>query len=315
MRPPFEPEFDPLEVARGALASLSFISECSAREVHSGRIQEVFARSGIGQHVLIPTLEALGNLREVERLEYGYWLPTPPRKVSLDANTSLLVSVAPTIELQRHFPTVRRAGLGRVVATQQAAALPSQPLRAWLDFADIDTPTWARAEIESALSGLKPSIASADMEAFGIKATRLPKQGVRNEPAWLSSTDRRASVWRNVKLFRSRVSGRHYRYFLGRISNSGGLLEGLAVQDNLRLQYGFAALQGEPLTSSIRTKGDETYVRLPLSAPRSLYRLLSALCEPDPKSFSYRWVCRQTECWPTIEAALKDLGCEIANND
>lgn len=315
MRPPFEPGFDPLEVARGALASLSFISESSAREVHSGRIQEVFARSGIAQHTLIPTLDALGNLREIERLEYGYWLPTPPRKVSLDANTSLLVSVAPTIELQRHFATVRRAGLGRVVDTQQASALPTQPLHAWLDSVDIDTPTWAKSEIEFALSGLKPSIASADMEAFSIKVTRLPKQGVRNEPAWLSSTDRRASVWRNVKLFRSRIGGRHHRYFLGRVSNRGGLLEGLAIQDNLRLQYGFAALQGEPLTSSIRTKGDETHIKLPLSAPRSLYRLLSALCEPDPKSFGYLWVCRQAECWPTIEAALKDLGCEIANND
>lgn len=315
MRPPFEPELDSLEVARGALASLSFISECSAREVHSGRIQEIFARSGIGQHALIPALEALGNLREVERLEYGYWLPTPPRKVSLDTDTSLLVSVAPTIELQRHFPTVRRAGLGRIVATQHVPALPSQPLRGWLDSVDIDTPMWARAEIESVLSGLKPSIASTDMEAFSIKATRLAKQGVRNEPAWLSSTDRRASMWRNVKLFRSRISGRHYRYFLGRISNSGGLLEGLAVQDNLRLQYGLAALQGEPLTSSIRTKGDATCVRLPLPAPRPLRRLLSALCEPDPKSFGYLWVCRQAECWPTIEAALKDLGCEIANND
>lgn len=263
----------------------------------------------------MPALEALGVLREAERLEYGYWLPTPSRRVSLNTETCLLVSIAPTAELKRHFQSVRRAGLGRLADTRQVIDLPCQSLQSWLGTGGMDTTTWARTQIESAISKFKPSIASSDLKVFSVKATRRSNHGSGHEPVWLPSTDKRASVWSDVSLFRSRVSGPHYRYFLGRILGNSALLEGPLVQDNLRLQYGLAALLGQPLTSSVVSKGNIRYLRLPLAVPRSARRALNALCESDPKSFGYLWSCHQVECWPTLQAVLKDLGCEIAKND
>ena len=309
------PNFDPIEVARGALASLSFRTEHLAHEVHTGRIQEIFFRSGTPQEKLIPALKALGDLREAEQLKYGYWLPTPSRRVSLNTETCLLVSIVPTTELKRLFQSVHRAGFGRLADTQQVMDLPCQSLQSWLGTGNMDTATWARTQIEFTSSKLKPSIASPDLEAFSVKATRMSNYASRHEPVWLLSTDRRASVWNDVKLFRSRLSARYHRYFLGRILGNSTLLEGPAVQDNLRLQYGLAALLGQPLTSSVVSKDNVRYLRLPLAVPRSAKRALNALCEPDLKSFGYLWICRQVECWSTVQTVLKDLGCEIANNE
>lgn len=315
MYPLSAPNFDTVEVARGALAFLSFSTKRSAHEVHTGRVQEIFSRAGLPQHALMPALEALYDLKEVERLEHGYWLPTPARRIPLNAEACLLVSIAPTTELQRHFQSVRRAGLGRLANTQQVKDLPSQSLQSWIGAWNTDTTTWAQALIESTISEFKPSIASPDLEAFSVKATSRSNHGTRHEPTWLPSMDRRVSVWHGVKLLRSRISSHHYRYFLGRISGNSTLFEGHIVQDNLRLQYGLASLLGQPLTSSVVLKGDLSYLRLPLAAPRSVKRVLSALCESDPKSFGYRWSCREVEGWPTVNAVLKDLGCEIENNE
>lgn len=314
MSPSSPPNFDPVEVARGALAFLAFTTARAAHEVHISRIQEVFSRSA-QQQALIPALKALSNLREAERLEHGYWLPAPSRRVSLDAETCMLVSIAPTHELQRNFPSVRRAGLGRLADPQQVMALPCQSLQSWLGTGSTDAAAWTRTQIESAISKLEPSIASSELEVFSVKATRMANHGWRREPVWLPSTDRRACVWRDIKLFRSRVSGSYHRYFLGRISGNSTLFEGPAAQENFGLQYGLAALLGQALTSFVVSKGNLRYLRLPLTVPRSARRALEALCEPDPKSFGYRWTCRHAEGWPTVRAVLKDLGCEIENNE
>jgi hypothetical protein len=309
------PNLDPIEVIRGALSFLSFSTEHFAHEVHTSRIQEFFSRSGIPQQILIPTLEALGDLREAERLQYGYWLPTPSRRVSLDTETCLLVSIAPTTELKRHFQSVRRAGFGRIADIQQVIDLPCQSLQSWLGTESIDSEAFARTQIESAINELKPSIASPDLKAFSINTIKRPNHDSRNEPIWLPSTNRLASGWAGVNLFRSKIGARYHRYFLGRILADSTLLEGPKVHDYLRLQYGLAALLGQPLTSSVVSTGNIRYLRLPLAAPRSARRALNALCESDPNSFGYSWTCRQMECWPTIEAILKGLRCEIANNE
>jgi len=260
-------------------------------------------------------LEDISTLREVEHLGNGYWLPAPTRAVVLDEDTSLLVSIAPTTELQRHFPSVRRVGLGRLVATAQVSRLPTQSLKSWRGTSDLDTPTWANSQIQSATNDFRPSIAPADLEAFSVKTASHATHTVRREPAWLSIANRRVAVWNGVSLFRTRLGPNQYRYFLGKLTRNRALLEGPAVADRLSMQYGLASLLGEPLTVLTRTKANMIVVTLPLAVPRSVRRLLSALFEVDPKRFGYVWLCRQPECWPTVNSALQVLGCEIANHE
>lgn len=313
MRPLSLPAFDPIEVARGTVASLSITAERTVHEIHISRIQEGLSRADLPSEAQRRALEDISALREAEHLGKGYWLPTPTRAVSLDNDISLLVSIAPTKELQRHFSSVRRAGLGRLVETGQVNRLPTQSLKSWRGTYDLDTATWVRTLIKSATNDFRPSIVPANLEAFSVKSiSRATHNGYR-EPAWLSITDRRVSAWNSVSLFRSRLGPNHYRYFLGKVTSSRMLLEGPGVVDNLSFQYGLASLLGEPLTVFTRSQADSILVSLPLIVPNSVRRLLSALCEMDPQRFGYVWRCHKAECWLTVKAALQDLGCEIAN--
>lgn len=315
MRQLSPPAFDPVEVVRGAVALLSVTSERIVHETNIGRIQEICSRTEIPSHTLKRALDDISALREVEHLGNGYWLPTPTRAVVLDEDTSLLVSIAPTTELQRNFPSVRRVGLGRLVATAQVSHLPTQSLKSWRGSRDLDTPTWAHTQIQSATNDFRPSIAPADLEAFSVKIASHASHTARREPAWLSISNRRVAAWNGVSLFRTRLGPNQYRYFLGKLTRSRALLEGPAVADSLSMQYGLASLLGAPLTVLTRSQANLIVVTLPLTVPRLVRRLLSALFEVDPKRFGYVWLCRQPECWPTVKSALQELGCEIANHE
>lgn len=310
--------FDPVEVVRGVVASLSVTSERIVHEINISRIHAICSRSEILSDTLKRTLEDIKALREVEHLGNGYWLPTPTRSVALNEETSLLISIAPTTELQRHFSGVQRGGLGRLVATAQVTRLPTQSLKSWRGTSDFDTPTWAHKKIQSATNDFRRSITPADLEAFSVKAVSRVSHAARREPAWLSITNRRVATWNGVSLFRTRLGPNRYRYFLGKLTRNRALLEGPAVadpSDRFSMQYGLASLSDEPLTVLTHSQANVIVVTLPLAVPRSVLRLLSALFEADPKKNGYVWLCRQPECWPIIKSALQELGCEIANHE
>ena len=315
MRPLLLPDFDPIEVVRGAVASLSATANRTVHEINISRIQEVFSRTELPSQALKHALDDISALGEAEHLGHGYWLPTPTRTVALDDGTSLLVSIAPTSELQRHFPSVRRAGLGRLVATAQVSRLHTQSLKSWRGASDLDTPTWVRTQIQSAANSFRPSIAPVDLEAFSVKAANKGSRGARREPAWVSITNHGLAAWSGVSLFRTKLGSSQYRYFLGKLTSSRVLLEGPSVPDHLGMQYGLASLLGEPLTVVTRSQANMIVVTLPLAVPRSVRRLLRALFEADPKTHGYVWLCRQPECWPSIKSALQELGCEISNHE
>lgn len=306
------PNFDPIEIVRGAVASLSVATDV-VLETNIGRIQEIFSRTELPSQSLKQALEDISALREAEHIGKGYWLPTPTRVVVLDDDISLLVSIAPTTELQRHFSSVRRAGLGRLVATAQVSHLPTQSLKSWRGTNDVDTVDWTRTQIQLIKNNLSPSIAPPDLEFFSVKSASPQSHRPRREPAWFSITDRRIPAWKDVYLFRTKLAPNHFRYFLGKLTSSRVLLEGPVVPDPLSLQYGLASLLGKPLTISIRLQANSMCIRLPLTAPRSVRRLLTALCEVEPKTFGYVWLCHKAECWPTVKFALQNLGCEITD--
>lgn len=307
------PNFDPIEVVRGIVASLGVTAEKTVGEIHIGRIRESFSRTGLATRDMRRSLDGIRTLGEVEHIGNGYWLATPTRAVPLCDHTALLISVAPTTELRRHFSTVRRSGLGRIVSTGQVNSLLLQPLNSWCRFSDLDAASWAENVITSSSGNFGASLAPVDLEVFTVKSIHVANSHRQNVPAWIPVNNRHVSAWNGVNLFRTRVGLHKYRYFLAKQARNSAFLEGPLVLDNLRMQYGLAALLGKPLTILISQQVNATRVRLPLIAPRSVRRLLAALCNDCPESFGCVWQCQQLECWPVVNATIKSLSCKIAN--
>lgn len=306
-------DVDILEYARGVLCSLSFAAPDTSREVHVARLHIHFDHAGIAS-LLENALETLKLVREAEKLGWGYWIPSPIRAVELGGKHCLLIGVHPTAELRRHFGSARRAGAGRVADAEEVVGLPRQSLAAWRGHDGSNASIWARTAIESAMQQLAPSIVDESLEAFGTRAGRVALGGSR-EPTWVRPGDAAACSWRGVGLFRARTSATSYRYFLGQHQSQLAFLEGPPAREPIRMQFGLAALQNQPLTIKITSLRDSFSISLPLSAPTAVRRLLVALCEVDPRSFGRTWTCRNPEYLPALQASLQELECETAHHE
>ena len=306
-------QIDSLEYARGVLCSLSFVATDTSREVHVARLHEHFDRAGIAP-LLEDALDTLKLVREAEKLGGGYWIPPPIRAVELGGKHCLVIGVHPTAELRRHFGSARRSGAGRVADAKDVVGLPRQSLAAWRGHDGSDASTWARTAIESAMQQLAPSIVDAGLETFGIRAGRVAIGGSR-EPTWVRTGDAAACSWQGVGLFRARISATSYRYFLGQHQSKSAFLEGPPAREPIRMQFGLAALQHQPLTIKITLLRDSLSISLPLSAPTAVRRLLVALCEVDARSFGRTWTCQNPEYLPALQASLQELDCETTYHE
>lgn len=304
------PALDPLEFARGALCAATFVAVDVARETHVAKLHSLFERAG-----LAPSMDvALGTmqfLREAEPLGSGYWTAAPVRVVELGLDCHLLVGPQPTSELQRHFAGLRRAGAGRVMNRTGNSALPMQSQSAWRGSDGNDARTWTQATISSAVKQFAPSVVAGNLQIFAVRQAG----GKRREPIWASPGSSSPCEWRGVGLFRERTGATRYRYFLGKHEAGREFLEGPAVLDAARVQCGLAALQNQPLTTTITTNFGTTSISLPVAPPRSVRRLLVALCEADPRSFGRVWTCCVSAYVPVLLEALQELSCETKNHE
>lgn len=302
------PALDPLEFARGALCAATFVAVDVARETHVAKLHALFERAG-----LAPSMEdALGTmqfLREAEPLGSGYWTAAPVRVVELGLDCQLLVGPQPTSELRRHFSGLRRAGAGRVMNRTGGSALPRQSQSAWRGSDGNDARTWTQATISSAVKQFAPSVLADNLQIFTVRQVG----GERREPIWASPGSSPPCEWRGVGLFRERTGATRYRYFLGKHEAGREFLEGPAVLDAARVQCGLAALQNQPLTTTITNNSGTTSISLPVAPPRSVRRLLVALCEADPRSFGRVWTCCVSAYVPVLLEALQELSCETKN--
>lgn len=300
------PKIDSLEFARGVLSVASFVSSDKSREVHITKLMRHFERAGISS---TEALKALWFLREAENLGEGYWIPAPTRTVPLADGLCMIVGVQQTDELRRHFPGVQRAGQGRVVGTTGLSTLPVQSLNSWRDGDGLTATEWASSTIDGALSNFAPSVDQDGLEIFGVR----PRSGTANhwEGFWTSLDFGDACMWKGVSLFRTRSGQSKHRYFLGQRKGKAHFLEGSAIHDVARMQYGLAALQGHPLRPTMTVKNSSTTISLSLAAPTSIRRLLVALCEEDRRSFGRTWRCNVNACEPILYNALKELSGEV----
>lgn len=304
------PVVDPLEFARGALCAASFVATDAARETHVATLHNLFERAGLAA-TMADALGTMHFLREAEPLGGGYWIPTPVRTVDLGSDRCLLVGPQPTSELQRHFAGVRRAGAGRVTDRADVPDLPSQSQDAWRGSDGSDACAWTQSAVDSALKQLASSLVADGLQVFG---TRIAS-GRHREPAWVEPGSGAACEWRGIGLFRARTGATRHRYFFGKYGAGKEFLEGPPVQDAARLQFGFAALQRQPMTVTITAVSGATSISLPLAPPRNVRRLLVALCDANPRSFGRVWTCREPVYLPVLLGAIQDLKCETAHHE
>lgn len=305
------PEIDALELARGALCVTSYEDANHAREVHISALLGYFNRAGLAS---TDALKTLWFLREAQSLDGGYWIPAPTRTVSLGGDLRMLVAIQPTEELRRHFPAVSRAGSARITSAGEVIGLQEQALERWRGADGKSASVWANSAVEQAMSTLSPSLSGDDLEVF--EATPRARHLGGWEPKWgRAGGGGDACTWRGVGLFRARTGPATHRYFLGARRDGGNFLEGPAVYDVARMQFGLGGLQGRPFHPIVETARGVATVRLSIAAPTALRRLLVALCEEVPRSFGRVWTCRRPECMPMLTNVLLELSGEVEERE
>jgi len=299
---------DPVEFARGHLAAFSFLSSTSAREVHVQSIRRAFDKAGIGGTLRF-AMRVLLLMREAEDLGNGYWFPTPLRAVNGDGLT-LLVSPSPTLELTRHFPSLRRAGYARVLSREDAKDLPRQALDDWLGSAPMSTKAWAESEVASARAAFGPTLPCSNLEFFCV----LPS-GTRASPIfsphWTQDPTRAITDRDGIVFCRNRLSDAAFRYFIGRLDSNQLVAESNLKVDVDRLQFGFALAARQNITVVAMRLTDCDIFMLPANLPRPERRLLFALGCRDPRYAGRAYRVPNGSASSLVSARLVSLGAEV----
>jgi hypothetical protein len=305
---PFGASFDAIEYGRGQLAALAYLSTTAAREVHVLRLRSSFARAGM-VHKLRFSLRVLNLMREAQELGGGYWFPTSLRVVPIDGQ-AILVGPVPTHELQRHFSGVTRAGYARIIPQWNGTDLPSQDLDDWLGLDTQDTVAWSELQIANAQASMGPTISSGTVQFFCVQTARS-RLGNTRKLAW--SADPRSSIVgkQGVVLCRVRVAPESFRYFFGRVEKGRMTAEGSDPKDVIRLQFGLAALAGEPCTVLVSSRESGAVIHLPPWIPRPERQLVFALCTRDFSFPGKAYRVRSETFTQLIVSRLKRLGCEV----
>lgn len=298
---------DAVEYGRGQVAASSFYSAASAREVHVLRLRYAFDRAGIANQLRYALL-VINLMREAQELGRGYWFPTPLRVVPIDAQ-AILVGIAPTSELQRHFHRVARAGYARVLPQEDAQALPRQELDNWLGLKVQDSVAWSEIQFEDAQARMGPTIPSGNIQFFTAK-TKRSSFGITTYPAWTDAPRASLMAKQGVVLCRERIGRESFRHFLGRMKSDRLVAESPPPRDTERIQFGLAALAGKPITVSVITHGSDSIFHIPARLPRAERQLLLALGVSEVSSLGKSYRVRDRAFDAIIVARLRNLGCE-----
>jgi hypothetical protein len=306
--PAHEAIFDAIEYCRGQLSAMAYVSPSTAREVNSKRLRIAFERAGIA-HKLRFALWVLDFMREVQKLGDGYWFPTPLRIVPIEGQ-AIIVGVAGTSELQRHFPSVKRAGYARVLFGTDIHGLPTQQLDNWLGLRVLDSVAWCEAYFADARDKLAPTISPGNIQFFNVRTTRSTYGDIA-VPEWVDVPQPSMQL-KGIFLCRERLGRDSFRYFLGKVEGKSLLAESpIPYEGMARLCCGFAARMGKPITVTVISCNEDFIIYTPGNLPRSERQLILALGVRDRglKGMAYR-VC-DDKFVSLIAAKLKNLGCEM----
>lgn len=304
----FVTQIDSIEYLRGQLAAMAYVSSSDAHEVHILRLRSAFEQAGIVRKLRY-SLGVLNLMSEVQGIGNGYWFPTPLRIIPIDDEKGIIVGPASTLELQRHFNSVLRAGYARVISLSDTRDLPIQKLTDWLGLQVQNSMAWAEAQITEAHRCLRPTISPANVQYFDVKTARS-KTGIVTIPAW-TDTSSSSMQLKGMFLCRDRLSRDSFRYFFGKIEGKYVVAESPTPLDVARLCSGFAAHLGRPITVTIDSRKTETIIHIPGNLPRPERQLILALGLRDVSLTGMAYRVFDDTFVSLIAAKLEYLGCEV----
>lgn len=291
----------PVDFARGHFSALCWAGIAAAREVHVLRWRAAFERAGL-LHLWNFARRALDLMREVQDLGNGYWFPTPLRRIAGE-RLSLVIGATPTRELSRHYPSVARRGFARVAEADEVADLPAQPLDAWLGLSIADSVAWARAELQSCRDAMGDTRIEGPVEYFEAAFGNARRRG-----RWTPSPPRAEAG--DIVLCRRPLGNARFLPFMAQRDRNGRIVrEAPAPNDVRRLQFGLAALCGEPVAVAVSGCDDGIALTVPMALPRPERQLLAALNTTLERSGTC--LLLDDEFVPLILSRLKRLGCHV----
>jgi hypothetical protein len=290
------------------MASLSYVSSESAREVHVLRLRALFDRASLAPSLRF-ALSIVKTMREIQELADGYWYPTPIRYVPI-GNTTLIIASTDTQELSRHFGGIRRAGYARYLSAKENNLFPTQDAMDWMGSETENSIEWTRNLLRTSIDLMNPTVNPPNIEFFGLG--KVSTENVKGTASiWVR--DFRSAVFTDTQcvLCRTRLGATYYRYFFGHVRDGRVIRETHLPGDLNRLQHGVAAIVGRPLTVRHENSDDLAMIHFFSPLPLPERRLLLALGQRDMSRNGKAYGVRNADHLTTLLGILRRLGCEI----
>jgi len=267
--------------------------------------------------------ESLDDLREIDHLGNGYYAPTPTRLISLSDTTALVISGAPTKDVERQIQIPVSASW--IARTARVQDIPSefrsdearwQSMRAWLGTPPGDLESWTDAYFDRAKRQLAVSGGSVtEFEVYQPMLNRSRPQAFR----WIPVKTLRGE--RDELLLCRALEGRFglRRYWLGTLSRSRGERRAereyqVERTDVARLQYGVDRVHDAPTVVRLRRAGALARLTFTSILPPEERRALIAFgrdCSPKPGKFPIGYEFAEMHL-PFILPLLERLGVAVA---
>lgn len=299
-------EIDPIELARGHLALLAYETPTQGQEVHIQRMRHAFERAGAASSLKV-AMHVLSLMREAQHLGHGYWFATPTRVIDAD-NIKLLISVSPTREIARHFPSVHRTGYGRLISEDEAKELPHQNLSQWLGSTPPSASAYVQAQLDQGHASLAPTIANGDLEFFGVKTSMTGF----TTPNWGRDRSKALVQTGGLIFCRERIAVTAFKYFFGKFEQQRLVAESNHAIDEARLQFGLATAANRKLSIAVISTREADFYHFPMMLPRPERRLLLALARRDRQKPGRTYLVSKTAS-SVLRKHLRMLGADITS--
>ena len=270
-----------LDALRGLLSGLSNRGEYGCAPVSIVSLQHELRRRNADTDI-VDALYLLSDIRDVQHVGRGFWLPAPPHLVPFEG-FSLLVAGLPNQELSRLYGYApMSSGASRLLKEGiQNLELPRGGMRDWLS-APPSTIEWTLEKIRGACSIEPISLDGAEL----FRAWR----GGRS-PRW-AALDHRALLRDGTLLIRFSTADRHVNHYLVHMKAQHivGMSELTHDSDEVRrLQFGLRVLHDDPGVFWFeRTESCDVVLNSP-PLPRQEQRLFTALGSIDKGTDPPRW--------------------------
>lgn len=297
-------KYSNLDILRSVVCSISRSDSNSyLKKSHILRIENLANIFGFEGDCL-SVMEQLSDLREVQRLANGFWLPAPSRSVPIN-DEFLIISPLPT----SHLPSEIELQSGIGSARLAKAPLPSEPIQSIEDW--MGSPKSLRFWIEDELSKVQKTLVRTVLERGSLEfyvpwaKETSSKSGMRN---WVGLSDIPIFNREAILLARHSDGGVTSYYWC---SFKGGILfesqNSVKSNEIIRIQYALEILNSAPWRelSLIQNKDQSSFrCRFPLPSEVDRFLIAIGFREPLEKGFLYSIQSKHLDLVKTIFAKI-----------